>query len=167
MTETMHNRIAGTAAIIAGVLRAIDAFAFKILATAETDLLFLTTDIFLLFAMLGLYARFGRAVGLAGLAGIGVAIVGIVIMRGGAGIIDTYILGTAVLAIGIAVLSAAMLAQRAIPRAAPVLWIAGLVIGVISYLLESDWLFETASVVFGAGFVVAGVEMVRLRPAAV
>ena len=164
MSASMLNRLAGAAAIVAGILRAIASFAFQFLDTRQTDLLFMIADIALLFALFGLYGRVWRAVGWAGLAGFAAAIVGVAIMRGAAGIIDTYFVGIVVLATGAAVMSAAMLGRRAFPPLAPALLIAGLAVGVLAYWRQSDWLFETGSVIFGAGFVVAGVELFRARP---
>lgn len=165
MASAMLYRLAGAAAILAGVLRGVDAFAFKFLAMGESDPLFLVTDIALLFALIGIYARVSRAAGWAGLAGFAAALVGILLVRSAGGIIDAYIIGAAVVAVGVAVLGAAILQTRAFPPVGPILWIVALAAAVPVYWLESDWLFEAAGVAFGLGFIAAGVELIR-RPAA-
>ena len=165
MSATMLYRLAGTASILAGLLRAIDSFAFMFLTGSDTDRLFLVTDIFLLFGLIGLYASKHRSIGWAGLAGFAVAIVGIVMVRSAGGIIDAYVYGAATVAVGVAVLGVAMLAGRTFSPVAPILWIVALAAAIPVYWLESDWLFEVAGVAFGLGFVATGVELLR-RPAA-
>jgi hypothetical protein len=165
MSTTLLYRLAGAAAILAGVLRAIDAFAYRFLGSGEGEQLFLVTDIVLLFALIGLYAHRSRAIGWAGLAGFATAIVGIVLTRSAAGIIDAYLVGAAIVAVGVAVLGVAILSFRAFSRIGPILWIAALLVGILSWRIESDWLFEAAGVAFGLGFIAAGVELVR-RPIA-
>jgi hypothetical protein len=166
MPTTMLYRLAGVAAILAGLLRAIDAFAFMFLTGGDTDKLFLVTDIFLLFALIGIYAHEHRAVGWAGLAGFAVALVGIVMVRSAGASIDAYVYGAATVAVGMAVLGVAMLVGRAAFRVAPILWIVALAAAVPVYWIESDWLFELAGVAFGLGFVAAGVELLRRLTAA-
>jgi hypothetical protein len=161
----MLYRLAGAAAILAGVLRAIDTFAFRFLASGDSEQLFLVTDIVLLFALIGLYAHHSRAIGWAGLVGFATAIVGIALTRSAAGIIDAYVIGAAIVAVGVAVLGVTILVFRSSSRIGPVLWIAALIVGILSWWIESDWLFEVAGVAFGLGFIAAGVQLFR-RPAA-
>ncbi len=165
MSSTMLYRLAGVAAIVAGVLRRIEAFAFELLSSRDSERLFLVTDIVLLFALIGVYVYLSRAVGWAGLAGFAAAVVGIVLMRGAGDYIDAYAVGAGVNAVGVAVLGAAILFSRGISGIGPVLWIAALAVAILAYLLQSDWVYEAAGIAFGLGFVIAGVEMLR-RPVA-
>jgi hypothetical protein len=158
-------RLAGVAAILAGVLRALDAFVFKFLSMHDSEQLFLVTDIFLLFGLIGIYSRVANRVGWGGLAGFAAALVGILLVRSANGIIDAYVVGATIVAVGVAVMSVGALAARAFPRPAPILWIAALVAGLLAYYIESDWLFQAAGVSFGLGFVMAGAELLR-RPGA-
>ncbi|MGH6982555.1 MAG: hypothetical protein ACREFC_15240 [Stellaceae bacterium] len=157
------HRLAGAAAIVGGVLRAIDGFAFKFLTAGDSEQLFLVTDIFLLFGLIGVYAAVARDTGWTGMAGFAAAIVGIVLSRSAGGIIDAYIVGATVCVTGVAVLGASIMARRKGAPAGPVLWILAPILGVVAYAIESDWLFELAGIAFGLGFVLSGVALMRPR----
>ena len=154
-------RLTAIVAVVAGVLRAIDSFAFEFMSSGASEKLFLVTDIFLLLALIGLYARLSGAIGWSGLLGFIVALVGIVMVRSAGDNIDAYVYGATVVAVGTAIFGATIIAVRAFPVIGPILWIVALIAGVGAYLVESDWAFEFAGVAFGLGFVLAGLNLFR------
>jgi hypothetical protein len=154
-------RLAALAAIIGGLLRGVDAFAFEFMTSEASGRLFLATDIFQLFGLIGLYVLVCRAAGWAGLAGFVIAVIGMIMMRSAGDSIDAYIYGTATDAAGMALLGLALMLRRAFPIWAPILWVVALLAGAASFPTESDWSLELASVAFGLGFVLAGAEIFR------
>jgi hypothetical protein len=161
MPDAALPRLIGLVAIVAGLLRAADAFAFRLAGFGGNAALFLVTDILLVFAIVGLYARLSRATGWLGLAGFAVAVVGIVLARGAGDNIDADIRGTAILAAGMAMFGLSILIARDFPIWPPVLWIAALLAGAAGFWTEVDWTIELASIAFGLGFVLAGAEIFR------
>jgi hypothetical protein len=164
--DAMLARLAAAAAVAAGVLRAVDSFAFEFLDERSSDTLFLATDICLLFALIGIYGFRGRALGWIGLVGFAVAIVGIVLTRSAGENIDNYIYGAGTVAVGMAILSIGFLLFGGFPVWCPVLWIVALIAGALDFLWENDLVFELAGTAFGLGFVLAGIELLLHPPEA-
>lgn len=164
MSIVLLCRLAAVAAIVGGILRMVDAFAFEFLSSDESEVLFLVTDLALMFAMIGTYALLNVKLGWVGLIGFVVALVGFVLMRSAGDYIDAYIRGALITAIGVVIFGIAVAFARELSVYGPVLWLVGLVAGLVAYWQESDWAFEFAGVAFGLGFVLLGVALFR-RPA--
>jgi hypothetical protein len=132
----MRQALAG-AAIIGGLMRIAGSF-----VPGDPQMLYPATDIALLLGAAGLWLT--RRGGIAGTIGIGVFVAGILAIRFG-----FYAIGAPVALIGLVVWSIEALFKGA--RVAPVLWIAALIAGPFSVV--------AAGVLFGLGFVAAGVSM--------
>jgi FtsH-binding integral membrane protein len=57
-----------------------------------------------------------------------------------------------------------MLIRKAFPKLGPVLWIASFVVGLIGLLSPGlSWAVALAGVIFGAGFIVAGINLFQSK----
>ncbi len=165
MSREILFRLVGAIAIVGGVMRAIDAFAVDFAGIDGAPTLFLVTDMLVLFAVIGLYARLSHAAGWLGLVGFAIAVVGIVTVRSAGDDIDMEVYGTALGSLGMALFGIAVAVTRAFPIWGPILWVVALLIGAVAFASENDTLIEFAGVAFGLGFVVAGIALFRRPPA--
>jgi hypothetical protein len=155
----MLLRLSAAAAILGGGLRVIDAF----LNTADSYLqqvAYFVTDVMLIFGLCGIYLSRSNRLGLAGLLGFAISITGILMVRtfGPAG----YLVGASVTLLGVVVLgvAGAMLVKVPFPRLAPALWIASMMIGVVGLFPGArSWGVTLAGVLFGLGFIIAGMAL--------
>ena len=108
MSSTNLIRLGGLAAIIAGILRGINSLLPANLTTVTVEILYLFTDIFILFGMMGIYGFEHQESGLWGFCGFLLAIVGtgIIIGPDGAiGSVNMYPVGSLILAAGLILLA--------------------------------------------------------------
>jgi len=161
----MFVRILGGAAIAGGVLRIMDSFTLGVLSPGTLSLLYFVTDVLLLLGIAGIYWSRRTTIGIAGTIGAAIFALGIVWIRidafTGA---NVYQLGAAVALLGLAVLSGEELLRRRDIVAAPVLWLAAFLFGIVGTLgLMVPVMTIAAGVAFGAGFVVAGRQVLANR----
>jgi len=156
----MLTRVLGFGAIAGGALRIVDSFTSESFSPQTLALLYLVTDILLLLGIFGIYWSRRATLGVAGKAGVAIFALGIVWIRITAYAVpgaNGYQLGAAVALIGLAILSGEELLRRRGLLAAPVLWLAALVFGIVGALgLIVPVMAVAAGVAFGAGFVMAG-----------
>ena len=155
-------RLGAVTAIAGGVLRAVDA------VTVAQDplllsILYFVTDVFLMFGLTGWYAFRAKNLGWAGVAGYAASVVAILVIRTGSLFGPRgYMLGAAMFLTGLSLMSICSLLRREGDRTAPILWVCTLAAGIAA--LAVPMLATLAGVLFGLGFVAAGVELWR-RPA--
>lgn len=156
MTREMLLRLSAAAAILGGGLRIVDAFLTNATSHIQQAAYF-ATDAMLIFSLCGIYLSRSNRLGLAGLLGFVSSITGLLIVRSfGQG---AYIVGASVTLLGVVLISVAMLVRAAFPKLAPMLWIASLIVGVIALPFRLNWGFTVAGVIFGLGFVAAGINL--------
>lgn len=153
----MLLRLSAAAAILGGGLRVFDAF----LNGADIHMqqvAYFVTDAMLVLGLCGIYSSRSNRLGLSGLLGFVASIMGILMVRSfGQG---AYLVGASVTSLGVVAISVAMLARAAFPKSAPILWIASLIVGVIGLLpLGINWGVTLAGVIFGLGFIAAGISL--------
>jgi hypothetical protein len=144
------RRVLGVAAIAGGALRVVDAFAT---AWPQVALLYLVTDVLLLAGATGLWLARRATLGLAGMIGLGVFAIGIVMVRVSAFGIGAYQTGATVALLGLAVYATETLVTRRGWLWAPLAWLAALAAGLAGSSVP-------AGVLFGIGFIAAGLEAV-------
>jgi hypothetical protein len=155
-------KLSGFAAVVGGALRMADAFTVGVLSEHTLQLLYFTTDFFFVLGLVGIYARSSASLGITGLIGFIVAILGFLIIRSstlnffGQG---GYMFGATIVALGMAVMSAAMLIRKSGSRCAAALWLLSLALGIVGAVSGVAFAGRAAGVVFGAGFIVAGVGL--------
>lgn len=166
MSSRRLMRMAGAAAILGGGARIVASFIPWSPDQPALEALYAAIDMLLLLGLVGLYARKAAVMGAPGLVAFVVAVCAFSLIGGPDADpfgFSTYQVGAAVLALAMALLGAVALVRRALPVWAPLGWIAGLFVGLLAGAAGS-WAFAAAGVLFGAGFVAAGIELIR-RPA--
>lgn len=165
MTDRKLIELAAFAAIAGGALRIVSAFAGELEAEMPRELFYLIIDILFLFGTLGIYLVQRQRLGWPGLLGFVFAASGFALIAGPDGTIlglDAYALGSNVIGAGLFVLSLAMFKTKSLSAWAPGLWIASIGLGAITFHVPgAEWFFLPTGVLFGAGFVVAGVAILK------
>jgi hypothetical protein len=160
MSSAHLIRLGGLAAIVAGILRGVNSFLPSSIPVVQLEFLYLLTDIFLLFGMMGLYAFQHQESKLWGFSGFLLAIIGIAVIRTrGIEGINMYAIGALIFAAGLSLLAIGFWIAHQLPRWVPVLWILSIIIGLIGYFIPGfNLLFAISGVLFGVGFAGAGFQ---------
>ena len=156
-------RVGALAAILGGALRIVSSFIPYEANSAPLEALYGVIDVCFVFALIAIYIAGAEVVGLAGLAAFLLAMTGLASIVGPdaqAFGIDFYRVGALVFVIGLAGLSVQLLRARMMAPSA-LLWIGTLAASLVSAMLPQA--FMATGVLIGAGFVLAGVGMLRLR----
>lgn len=156
-------RLAGASAALGGALRVAAAF-IPPAQTPELELLYFVIDAALLLGLIGIYASDHERMGWFGLIGFVIAAIGQASIVGPDDAyhgINTYEAGVAAIAIGLAVMSVAMLVSGRFPRFIPALWIGSLLAGLSSSILPiaAAPAFLVAGLLFAAAFLAAGIYL--------
>ncbi|HYD87074.1 MAG TPA: hypothetical protein VEA80_06350 [Vitreimonas sp.] len=166
MTPLQLFRLAGATAISGGALRIFTAF--PLVSDAVTlEWLYAAIDVLLLFGLIGVYLARAAKLGFLGLAGFAVAVASLSFIGGPDSDpfgFSTYEQGAATLAIAMVGLSIAWVRAGERPYAPPLCWFGSvLAIGVLAALPAPgpSYGLAAAGVLFGAGFVFAGWNLLR------
>jgi len=158
-------RSCGLAAIVAGILRGIASFVPG--TTHWVMLLYLFTDVFLLFGSIGLYWFQQEEIGLAGTLAVSLMIGGNLVLIGrdvaifGASL---YPVGALIFAAGLDLLAVGSWKARRFSRWILILWILSTILGPIGYFSGGlSALFVVSGVLFGFGFARAGITVLFSR----
>ncbi len=161
MSSANLIRWSGLAATIAGILRSVSSFAPNVVAGDAIALLYLVTDIFLLFGMMGLYGFQHQESGAWGFGGFLLTIVGLAIIRTGAITgLSLYPIGAVIFAIGLSALAIGSWIAGKFPRWVSIAWLVSTVIGFVGYFAPGlNFLFVISGVLFGVSFASAGLKV--------
>ena len=158
-------RLGGFSAIVAGLLRAGSSF-IPYLTTEQgifLEVLYLITDVLILFALLGVYGYQHEKAGVWGFMGFLLALIGTAIIVGPDGSIgnmEMYVVGALMISIGVLLLGIGTWRADQLSRGVPILWILSTVVGIGGFLMSgSGWTLVIAGVAFGLGFLLAGVNI--------
>jgi hypothetical protein len=166
MNDTALLRALGIAAIGGGVLRTASAFIpWEPWGTdPRVEVLSIVIDVALLFGLMGVYFAARERLGWFGFAAFALAATGIASIIGPDTVafgIDTYLAGVHAISIGLALLGVQMLLRRAGTAASAVCWIASVVVGAGGGAIGQGELgFLLGGILFGLGFVAAGISLV-------
>jgi hypothetical protein len=160
-------RISGAAAIAGGFLRVLSSFSL-VRDPQALEWLYSAIDVLLLFGLMGIYLSRVDRLGFLGLASFGVAVASLSFIGGPDADpfgFSTYEQGAAALAIAVVGLSIAWVRAREKPLAAPLCWFGSVVaVGVLNFIPPlSQYGFTLAGMLFGLGFVLAGIGLLRPR----
>ena len=161
MSSTNLIRLGGLAAIVAGILRGINSFLPSSNPNVTIFALYLLTDIFLLFGIIGIYSFQHRESRSWGFLGFILAIVGIAIIRTGsiAGV-NMYPIGASIFTVGMSLFAVGSWIAKELPRWVSVLWILSTIVGFMGYFIPGlNLLFVASGVIFGIGFAGAGIKI--------
>ncbi len=161
MSGTNLIRLGGLAAIFAGILRGVNSFLPSDASGVAIALLYLLTDIFILFGMMGLYGFQHQESGLWGFFGFLLAIIGIAIIRTGAIVgINLYAIGALIFTAGLSLFAVGSWIASQLPQWVPVFWVLSTVMGFIGYFVPVlNLLFTVSGVLFSVGFAGAGLKV--------
>ncbi len=155
-------RASGLAAILGGALRIVDAFTTDMLSRDVLAILYFVTDVFLLAGVAGLWWQRRGSLGVAGVSGLAVFVLGILMVRMSAFGVGTYQLAAAISLLGLTIYSIEMLLGGTTAVWAPCAWLVSLAAGVAATAgFQPLMMAALAGVAFGVGFVVVGVEMLQ------
>lgn len=155
-------RLGGLAAIAAGILRGINSFlASSNNPNVTLSILYLLTDIFLLFGIMSIYGFQYRQSRSWGFFGFLLAIVGIAIIRTGSiSGINLYPIGASIFTVGMSLFAVSSWIARKLPRWVSVLWVLSTIVGFMGYFIPGlNLLFVISGVIFGIGFAGAGMKI--------
>jgi hypothetical protein len=160
-------RLSGAAALAGGLLRMVSAIPFTRDAVT-LEWLYTAIDILLLLGLMGLYLARAEKLGFLGLASFAVAVASLSFIGGPDADpfgFSTYEQGATALAIAMVGLSLAWLRAGERPLAPPLCWFGSVIaVGVLSFVPPlSQYGFMAAGMLFGAGFALAGIPLLRPR----
>lgn len=163
MSSVNLIRLGGLAAILGGTLRVINSFVPSDTPSMVLEILYLLTDIFILFGIMGLYGFQHQESGLWGFFGFLLATIGTGIIIGPDGAIagfNMYPVGSLILAGGLTLLAIGSWIAHKLPRWLPSFWVLSTIVGFIGYFTPGlQLLFIVSGVIFGVGFAGAGIEI--------
>lgn len=167
MDDRVLMRMAGAAAVLGGGIRIAMAFVPWAPGVAWLEAVAFAIDVLLLFGLMGIYLAHRAALGWGGFAAFVLAEIGIASIVGPDTVafgIDSYLAGVHAISVGLLLLGVVMLLKRIEPLAAAC-WIASLLVGLAAGVVgQGSAGFMIGGVLFGLGFVAAGLSL--LRPAA-
>jgi hypothetical protein len=165
MTPTQLFRLSAAAAIAAGIARIF--VAFPLVEDAVTlEWLYTVIDALLLLGLIGIYLARAQKLGFLGLASFAVAVAALSFIGGPDADpfgFSTYEQGAQTLAIAMLGLSLAWLRAGERPWAPPLCWFGSVIcVGVLALIPgASEFGMTGAEILFGAGFALAGVDLLR------
>lgn len=161
MSRANLIRLGGVVAVIAGILRGVNSFLPSVLPDEAIALLYLLTDIFLLFGMIGLYGFQHQKSGSWGFFGFLLTIIGIAIIRTGTlSSVNLYPVGASIFAVGISSFAVGSWIAGYLPKWISAFWIISTVVGFTGYFVPNlNLLFAISGLLFGVGFAGAGLKV--------
>jgi hypothetical protein len=163
MSSANLIRLGGLAAIIAGILRGVNSFLPDRVSSVTLEILYLLTDLFILFGVMGLYGFQHEEAGLWGFWGFLLATIGTGIIIGPDGSIagvNLYPVGGLIFAAGLTLLAVGSWIANKLPRWIPAFWVLSTIIGFIGYFIPGlNLLFVVSGVIFGISFAGAGIAV--------
>lgn len=161
VSSTNLIRLGGLAAIIAGILRGINSLLPSSTPIVAIALLYLLTDIFILFGMIGLYGFQYKESGLWGGFGFLGAIAGIGVIRYGAiSGANLYSVGALIFTGGLILFAVGSWLANKLPRWVPAFWVLSTIVGICGYFVPGlNLFFVISGVIFGIGFTGAGIKV--------
>jgi hypothetical protein len=161
MSSANLIRLGGLAAIFAGILRGVNSFVPSSTHSVAIAILYLLTDIFILFGIIGIYGFQHQESQLWGVFGFLLAIIGIAIIRTGAiSGVSLYSIGASTFTAGLSLFAVGSWIAKKLPRWVSVFWVLSTIVGFIGYFIPGlSLLFVTSGVIFGIGFAGAGIKV--------
>jgi hypothetical protein len=160
-------RFGAIAAMLGGALRVISSFVPYQADQAWLEALYGVIDLCLLFGLMAIYLAFAERLGAVGFVLFASAVAGLASIVGpDAQIfgIDFYRVGALVFIVSLGGFSAQLLRKKTLIASA-MLWLAALACSVASPLLQTPLAFMGAGILLGAGYVLAGLAILRLSRA--
>ena len=155
------HRVLGAAAIAGGLLRIANSFTGSMFSAPTLDQIYFATDLLLMLGVAGWYFSRAERLGTPGMTGFVIAVFALLMIRSGAMFgPHGYMQGAALLVAGLIVMNLLTLFRRDGPLLPVMLWLVALVIAAMAFVASGP-LTTVAGVLFGLGFVAAGVDLWR------
>ncbi len=167
-TDALY-RLAGLAALLAGAGRILAAFPWTSEALLR-EALYDAIDVLLLFGVMGVYFSRKDQLGALGFASFAVAIAALSFIGGPDADpfgFSTYQQGAYALAIAMVGMSLAYWRAKQTPLLAPACWFLSVIAAGVLRMLPApmpDYGFTAAGILFGLGFVFAGLDLISTKP---
>lgn len=164
-------RLSGVAAIAGGALRILASFPIS-RDPVTLEWLYTAIDVLLLFGVIGIYLARAQRLGFLGLASFGVAVAALSFIGGPDADpfgFSTYQEGATALAFAMIGFSLAWVRASERPLSAPICWFVSVFVAAVLGNFPDPWPgygIIAAGVLFGIGFVSAGVDLARRGPGA-
>jgi hypothetical protein len=159
MEKTLF-RFAGAAAIAGGALRIVNTVTAHAFDPHTLERIYLLTDMLLLLGLIGWYASRANKLGWSGAIGFVIAVCGILVIRSAAIFPGYgYLMGAVALLAGLVIMSVPDLLRRERANLSAWLWLASFACAMASIAYAP--LGTASAVFFGAGFVCAGLHLIR------
>jgi hypothetical protein len=166
MDQRAVLRLAGVAAIAGAAIDVLGPAIYPRLAEPWPHLIYVTIDLLLLLAMLGVWSASRKAASVLGLAGFVVAVFGVMLVRTSSARIfgeASYTIAASIWSIGMAVWSADLFRAKDLFRKAGGLWILALVLGLAGSVVKIEALTSLLpKLAFAGGFVAAGFDLFKV-----
>lgn len=163
MTYRALVRLGAICSISGGLLRVLAALFTFTETTPAPEVLYFVIDVLLLFGLMAIYLMWAErlsSLGLSMFALSTIALASLVGPNGKIGDWDQYLIGASALSLGLAGFSLSALRVNEL-RLAAYLWLASFASGLLSMLLGASMAFLLAGILFGLGFITAGVALLR------
>lgn len=159
-------RFAGVAAAAAAVLRLVTATPWPLGGAESREQLYLAVDLLTLLTLFALFASQARLRRGFGVFGFVVAVLGLALIRTGPriGAFASYEFSASILAVGLAILGAALVGAGGWIRAVGIAWIASLGVGLVGAAMHSPAGFLAASILFCIGLALAARVLFNHQP---
>ena len=159
-------RWGGLAAVLAGILRVIASFT-PTTTSVGLQIFYFVIDVLLLLGVIGVYAFQKQETGRWGFVGFVMALIGAGLLIGHdvvSAVAFLYPVAAFLFAVGISVLAIRSWAVNTLPRWTSALLITSTIVGILGFVVKGfDILFVISGVIFGIGFIGAGLT-VWLQP---
>jgi hypothetical protein len=153
-------RAGGLAAIAGGALRLAEPFLRSSLGGRQLQFAYFVIDVFLLLGLMAWYGWRAEKLGMAGMIGFASGVAGILVIRSASLFAPQgYAVGATLLLVGLVAMNAPALIRRDRPLWPPLLWLAAFLCALASFAYAP--LAVVAGMIFGIGYVVAGVALLR------
>ena len=162
MTKASLIRLGGLAALLAGILRGIASFIPDTTPDPALQLLYFSTDVFILLGIIALYGIQYKETGKIGLVGFLIAVVGILVIRSSQAItgVNLYPAGALIFSLGLIILGVRLWLAKVLPSWVVGLWVLSISAGVIAYFVPwHNLLLVMAGLMFAVGFAAAGIKL--------
>lgn len=162
MSKASLIGLGGIAAILAGILRGVASFIPDTTYELALQLLYFSTDVFILLGTIAFYGIQHKETGKLGLLGFLIAIVGILLIRSSKAItgVNLYPAGALIFSLGLSILGIRLWLAKVLPIWIIGLWVLSILVGVIVYFVPwLNFLFVISGLMFAVGFAAAGIKL--------
>jgi hypothetical protein len=155
-------KLYASACVLGGLLRVIASFLDYNFSAEAIEVLYITTDLCLVLGLIGFYSVYRQSLFWLGHSGFAISICSIAFIAGPETEIfgtSAYQVGSPIIGVGLLLLSINLISAKLCGLVVPISLVASVIIGLISMLVSSSFLFIVTGLLFGVGFMGLGVHI--------